>query len=273
MSKKRKTGRFSLSELNYLKQHAEIKTVQELARKLNRDPLSIDKWIKRNVGLTQVEKKEVEGTSELRKREYYKELQNQFTDQELELFELHFKKMWVQFKDDVFHTEEMQIVDAIKYEILMNRVLKNQRSASAQIETLEREVQLLREIEPDCLTRDDRDNILNLERQISAIRSSLEIMGKEFKEYQQRKGVLIKELKGTREQRIKDIESSKQSFATLVKRLTTDPAYRHSVGLEMEIMRHAADAEWKRLAEPMQYNDGVTDRPLLSAESVVLNEE
>ena len=43
------------------------------------------------------------------------------------MFEFHFKKMWSQFKDDVFHTEEMQIIDTIKLEILMNRILKSQR--------------------------------------------------------------------------------------------------------------------------------------------------
>lgn len=268
----RKMGRFTKSDLNFLKQKAEILTVDEIARKLNRDPISIDAWIKRNVGLSQKEKKEIEGTSELKKRIYYKELQEQFTEKELDLFELHFKKMWVQFKDDVFHTEEMQIVDCIKYEILMNRTLKNQKMAYQQIEDLEVTRAELRKIEFNCMTPDDRDAMLNIERQIASIRSSLETMGKEFKEYQQRKGALIKELKGTREQRIKDIESSKQTFASLIKKFIVDPGYRRAVGLEMETMRYASEAEWRRLAEPITFNDGVIDRPLLSAESVVLDE-
>lgn len=271
--KKRKMGRFSVSELNFLKQNAELLTIDEISRKLNRDPESIDKWIKKNVGLSQIEKKEIEGSSELKKREYYKELQEQFTDKELALFEMHFKRMWVQFKDDVFHTEEMQIIDLCKYEILMNRTLKNQRAAYQQIEDLEKELKELRSIELDCLDPRDRDNILNIERQISAIRSSLEMMGREFKEYQQRKGSLIKELKGTREQRIKDVESAKQSFPTLVKRLIVDPAYRRAVGIELETMRHAMEQEWKRLSEPMVYNDGVTDRPLLNSDTVFLEEK
>ena len=41
--------------------------------------------------------------------------------------------MWSQFKDDVFHTEEMQIIDTIKLEILMNRILKSQRDNQQEI--------------------------------------------------------------------------------------------------------------------------------------------
>ena len=49
--------------------------------------------------------------------------------------------MWSQFKDDVFHTEEMQIIDTIKLEILMNRILKSQHENQQEIMANERIVQ------------------------------------------------------------------------------------------------------------------------------------
>ena len=42
--------------------------------------------------------------------------------------------MWAQFKDDVFHTEEIQIVDTIKLEILMNRILTSQQESLQNID-------------------------------------------------------------------------------------------------------------------------------------------
>jgi len=175
--------------------------------------------------------------------------------------------MWVQFKDDVLHTEEMQIIDAVKYELLMNRILCTQQDSVDQIDALEREVKKAKAL---SIELQDRDYILNLERQIASIRGSQLMMAKEFKEYQSKKASIIKDLKGTRDQRVKHFEDSKVSFPKLVERLTTDPKFRYSVGIEMEVMRKAAEAERARLSEPITYRNGEVDRPLLNSESVKL---
>ena len=58
-------------------------------------------------------------------------------EQELETFSFHWGKLWAQFGDDVFHTEEIQIIDAIKLQLLMNRCLRFQYKNMEQIEQLE----------------------------------------------------------------------------------------------------------------------------------------
>ena len=58
---------------------------------------------------------------------------------------------------------------------------------------------------------------------------------------------MLKDLKGTREQRIKAIEDSKQTFASLVKQIATDAAFRTQIGIEMEKMRLAMEKEKERL--------------------------
>ena len=45
--------------------------------------------------------------------------------------------MWSQFREDVFHTEEIQIVDTIKLEILMNRCLKSQNENIKALSNME----------------------------------------------------------------------------------------------------------------------------------------
>ena len=136
--------------------------------------------------------------------------------------------MWSQFKDDVFHTEEMQIIDTIKLEILMNRILKSQQDNLTQIATFQELVAAEKALDKD---QRDMNYIINLERQIAVLRASQETLSKDYKDLQARKATMLKDLKGTREQRIKAIEDSKQTFASLVKQIATDESFRTRSGL------------------------------------------
>ncbi len=261
-----KKGRFSNTDMEFIEANAEVLSVNEIASHLNRDPSSIKEWIEKRVGFTPKQKKEAAVANELKGRTYYKELKNQFTEDELEMFEYHFKKMWSQFKDDVFHTEEMQIIDTIKLELLMNRILKSQQDNQNLISHYEREIQVEKSVDKD---QRDIDVIMNLERSIAVTRASQETLSKDYKDLQSRKATMLKDLKGTREQRIKQIEDSKQTFASLIKTMATNPSVRIKMGLDMEKMRLAAEAEKERLGGYHQYEDGVVDQPFLTPQTLL----
>jgi len=260
-----KTGRFSISEIAYIKANVDRKTVEDIAGHLNRDPVSVHNWIAKNVGFSSGEKREAEVHQELKGRPYYKELSKQFSEDELGMFEFHFKKMWAQFKDDVFHTEEMQIIDLVKLEILMNRILRGQQETVEKIYRLEQELL-------DAERADDRDLSMALERQIATLRASQETMSRDFKDLQGRKSALYKDLKGTREQRIKAIEDHRQTFPTLITKIMTDPKYRQDMGIYMEKMRLATEKERERLSQLISYEDNLPDRPLLNSDSTMKDE-
>ena len=264
-----KKGRFSKEEMEFIEANAEVLSPESIAQKLDRDPESIHDWIKKNVGFSKKQKKEAAVANELKEKPYYKELSTQFSSEELELFEFHFKKMWSQFKDDVFHTEEMQIIDTIKLEILMNRILKSQRDNQQEIILAER---LVRDEKARDKDQRDMDLVINLERQVAIMRASQETLSKDYKDLQARKATMLKDLKGTREQRVKAIEDSKLTFASLVKKIATDPQFRNKIGVDMEKMRLAMENEKERLSEYMQYNDGQVDQPFLTPETAKGNE-
>ena len=199
-----KKGRLSKEDMSFIEAKAEVLSPEAIAEHLDRDPDSIRDWIKRNVGFSPSQKKEAAVANELKEKPYYKELSKQFSGEELEMFEFHFKKMWSQFKEDVFHTEEMQII---------------------------------------------------------------ETLSKDYKDLQSRKATMLKDLKGTREQRVRAIEDSKFTFASLVKKIATDPQYRNELGIEMEKMRLAMENEKERLSEYMSFNDGQVDQPFLTSET------
>lgn len=213
----------------------------------------------------QSRKKEAAVANELKSKPYYRELSSQFSSEELEMFEFHFKKMWSQFKDDVFHTEEMQIIDTIKLEILMNRILKSQQDNQREISVAET---LVREEKSRDKDQRDMDLVVNLERQVAILRASQETLSKDYKDLFARKATMLKDLKGTREQRVKAIEDSKLTFASLVKKIATNPQYRGDLGIEMEKMRLAMDNEKERLSEYSQYEDGQVDQPFLTPDTV-----
>ena len=259
-----KKGRFSTEEMSFIEAQAEVLSPESIAEKLDRDPGSSRDWIGKNIGFSAKQKKEAAVANELKEKPYYRELSNQFSVEELELFEFHFKKMWSQFRDDVVHTEEMQIIDTIKLEILMNRILKSQRGNQQEVAVAE---SLVREEKTRDKDQRDMDLIINLERQVAVLRASQETLSKDYKDLQARKATMLKDLKGTREQRVKAIEDSKLTFASLVKQIATDPAYRTEIGIEMEKMRLAMEKEKERLSDYMEYNDGQVDQPFLTPET------
>jgi len=260
-----KKGRFSTKDMSFIEANAEVLSPEAIAKALDRSPDSIRDWIEKKVGFSEKQKKEAVVANELKEKPYYKELSTQFSSEELELFEFHFKKMWSQFRDDVFHTEEMQIIDTIKLEILMNRILKSQRSNHQEVSVAET---LVREEKSRDKDQRDMDLIIGLERQVAIMRASQETLSKDYKDLQARKATMLKDLKGTREQRVKAIEDSKLTFASLVKKIATDPQYRSELGIEMEKMRLAMEAEKEHLSEYMSYEDGQIDQPFLTPETI-----
>lgn len=261
-----KKGRFSMEERAFIEANAEALSPSQIASHLDRDVTSIVNWIKDHIGFTNKDRAEIEVANELKTKPYYRELEVQFSDAELELFEFHFRKMWSQFKDDVFHTEEMQIIDTIKLEILMNRILRSQQENQNEIQAIEG---LAREEKARDKDQRDMDLVINLERQVAMLRASQEALSKDYKDLQARKATMLKDLKGTREQRIKAIEDSKQTFASLVKQIATDPSFRTRIGLDMEKMRLAISHETERLSEYFKYEDGGIDQPFLTPDTLI----
>ena len=98
-----KKGRISKEEERIIARLIDSMTVEDIAKKLDRDVESINNFMKRKfrVGISGEEA----AAFSLEDRPYYHELNNQFTGEELELFKYHWSRIIAQFKDDVFPTE------------------------------------------------------------------------------------------------------------------------------------------------------------------------
>lgn len=271
-----KKGRISKQEEAYILENINLDH-NFISGELGRDAGSVLKFIKKKVAggdfpvPTWLEEftREEQASYDLSQRPYWKELESQFTSNEMELFVYHWTRVIGQFKDDVIPTEEIQVVDLIKLELLMNRCLKNNKQNIEQVETYEELIRELRAVDTD---QQDRDEIFNLERQVTSLRASQEALNKDYRELQTKKNSMLKEMKATREQRVKRYEDSKSSFTGWLGYLVANPEVAENYGLEMEKMRMASEKEKDRLSKLHKYEDGLVDRPILTPDTVFFDD-
>ena len=258
-----KKGRISDEEGRTIARLADSLPVEDIAKQLDRSVNSVEEYIKRKlkIGLSKIEI----AAYSLEDRPYWIELEAQFTESELELFKYHWSRIISQFKDDVFPTEELQVVDVIKLELLMNRCLKGNKENIEQINTYDIMIKDERSRDKD---QQDHDYIINLERQAASLRASQESLNRDYRELQAKKASMLREMKGTREQRIKRLEDSKQSFTSWVASMMQDPDLMKRYGIEMEKMKAAMKNESERLAALHKYEDGTIDQPFLTPDTV-----
>jgi hypothetical protein len=255
-------GRISKEEERFISKSIDHMTIEDIAKELDRDVDSLEQFVKRKLkhGLSVEE----EVAFSLEDRPYWIELKTQFTEDELELFKYHWSRIIAQFKDDVLPTEELQVIDVIKLEILMNRCLKSNKDNISLLTTYDQLLKKERSLEKD---QQDQDYIINIERQSASVRASQESLNRDYRELQAKKASMLREMKGTREQRIKRLEDSKQSFTSWVAHLIQDPETMKQYGIEMEKMRLAMLKERERLSAFHKYDDGTVDQPFLTPDT------
>ena len=261
-----KIGRLSKSDWDYIDANAENLSPEKIAENLGRTVESVEKYLKKlGKSFNKHEAFVVQAEYDIKSRPYWKELKAQFSDDELELFLYHWKQIIAQFRKDVLATEELQIVDTIKLEVLMNRALREQQESMERVRALDAEIELEKTKDSD---QQDKEMVFNLERQIASLRAAKESLSREFKDLQTKKAAMYKDLKATREQRIEKLESNKQTLSSLVNKILRNPDFYEQEGKAIEKMRLAMEKEKERLSDYHEYADGTVDQPFLTPETI-----
>ena len=258
-----KKGRISKAEDRFIRDNLETMSSEQMAKELDRNPNSVANYVKKNynIGVT----REESAAYALEDRPFYAELKDQFTKDEIELLRYYWSKIISQFGNDVLPTEEMQIVDVVKIDLLMNRCLKTNKSNIEAIDRNEAELDRL----CGSANPEDMERALNLERQQGALRAGQESINRDYRDLQTKKSTMLREMKGTREQRIKRLEDSKESFSAWMASLLQNPDKLRAMGKEMEMMRLATVKEKGRLSQFHTYEDGMVDQPFMNSDTVL----
>ena len=109
--------------------------------------------------------------------------------------------------------------------------------------------------------------LTNLETQLSFARNSISSYTNEYTKLLNEQQKISKDLKATREQRIKRIEDGKSSWVGLI-RMLEDEEIRENEGRRMEILNMATEKSKEKLLEYHTYADDIVDKPFLIPDDV-----
>ena len=263
----KKRGQLSLDEEKYIRDSYQSITVQQIADNLNRNTDPINRYIKENnlSGLHDTGENDIL-RQKLHLKTFWLEIKKQFDIEtgELQYFEDTWLGLIKQFREDVLPAEELQIKQFITIDILINRSMKDRKRHIAETEKVQKLVdQEYSKPEPDR----DIPKLANLETQLSFARNSIANYTNEYTKLLNEQQKISKDLKATREQRIKRIEDGKSSWLGLI-RMLEDEETRDREGREMEILAMATDKAKLQLEQYHTYQDGVVDQPILTPEGL-----
>jgi hypothetical protein len=266
MSKKR--GQLSLDEEKFIRDNVKSLTIDTIADQLNRNTAPIKRYIIENRLLEDdtIVNDEEYLKNKLHSKTFWSEIVKQFDNDsgELEYFENIWINLLRQFREDVLPAEELQIKQFITIDILINRSMKERKRHIAETEKLQRLVDAEYEKPED---QRDIPKLANLETQLSFARNSIANYTNEYTKLLGEQQKISKDLKATREQRIKRIEDGKSSWLGLI-RMLEDEEIREREGREMEIISMATQKAIKDLQQYHSYADKTLDKPFLTPESV-----
>lgn len=261
----RKKGQLSLEEQDYIKQNFNKLSIDQIADHLNRSTAPVKKYISEN-SLSEDSVVDSMIRQKLYAKSFWSEIQKQFDEPsgELQYFEATWINLIKQFREDVLPAEELQIKQFITIDILINRSMKERKRHISETEKLQKQVDF-----EYSIPESDRDTakLSNLETQLSFARNSIANYTNEYTKLLAEQQRISKDLKATREQRIKRIEDGKSSWIGLI-RMLEDEETREKQGREMEILSMATQKFKQNLQTLHEYADGNLDKPFLFPEQV-----
>jgi hypothetical protein len=263
----KKRGQLSLEEEEYIRDNFNKLDIKQIATHLNRTPAPIKRYIEESK-LEYMDDPEGYETlrNKLHSKNFWREIVRQFDAEsgELEYFENTWINLVKQFREDVLPAEELQIKQFITIDILINRSMKERKRHISDTEKLQKQVD-----DEYSLPEDQRDiaRLTNLETQLSFARNSISSYTNEYTKLLNEQQKISKDLKATREQRIKRIEDGKSSWVGLI-RMLEDEEIREKEGRQMEILSMATDKSKEKLFEYHTYQDDAVDKPFLTPDDV-----
>jgi hypothetical protein len=264
-------GPLSIEDKRNIQDWVTFKTPEEMARDLNRSPSQIKRYRDQylaNAPAVVVKRSEAdEFIRELHAGSNWLSIKEQFTDKELTFYENMYVNYRQQFKD-MTSTELTQLYHMITLEVFMNRHNLDRRKIQEEIDVFEKFLQKERD-----LPEGQRDilKLTNMENTLLACRGASGAKTKEYKDLLDKHSDIMKTLKGTRDQRIKNIED-RGKFIGILKDLEVADR-RKAIGEITSLMDLATAEEKERLSQPHQYMDKTIDQPLLNADTVLDDEE
>lgn len=258
-----KQGRFTKDELEFIYRNMGTMSSEAIATALNRRKQKVEEAIARE---TDNIRQPAEVVAATKKSKAWDMLEAELTADEIKIFGEEYSRLVSQFHENITPSEEMQLMDVVKFQILISRVLAMQQSTIKRINKLQ---ETLREIEKrnDLSTNEEMARqYKELHAELNFADKSLTVKTKDLVDLQKQKESILESLKITRNQRIKNLQEAGK-FLGLLEELrqikNQEEESRH-----FELIKRAAARTKEELQSPHKYVTGEVDCPLLTPEGV-----
>ncbi len=262
-------------ERDYIDENCRDQSPTELARALGKSPQSVINYLKQQSAIPKVVRSYNEPPKSpeilpdyacvgLRAKHEYQNLYSELTPEEIIFFEKSYGALIEQFQGDVLPTEEKQIFQAIKLEVFMHRNERSRFQCENDLRDIEEQ---LSDQEGLPKASQNEQVIGTLRDQRRSLMISTPMLAKEWNEYQDKHGKLMQSIRGTRDQRVKQIVDAKSNILGLLKEFQKKE-YREQQARESELRKFAMQKETERLSKEHKYMDGTIDRPLLNYRTI-----
>lgn len=259
-----KTGRFTLEEEEYVFAHCSTMNVDQIAKNLNRQEKAVRDFIRRHELVTPQNHRL---RHKLYKKTYWKEVQAQLLEHEVEKFVITWIQLMEQFSEDFHYSEELQLKQFILCEILIDRAIRAQTAAIESTKKCEVAINKEREKEEP-----DPAAIANNVNAITQYNALAKQAFEERKELAKESGKLFEAIKGSRNQRITKIGDANKSFTAALE-ILEDPTTRELIGKDISLLHMAQKHATMKLYEYFKYADGRYDNPILNHETYTYLDE
>lgn len=264
-----KTGRLSREEIEYIDVNLEFMTDKEIAQSLNRSVSSISQ--RRAAAPQENANLEVQTyISQLHSKHFWTTVKRSLLEDEVSTFENSWGALYSQFfHQGVTATDEIMMKDVIIEDILLHRALEEKRNILHEIRFHEKA--LAEERQKDIDDR-DTDFMTNSLRTIVQLRGTAESYTKEINEIKKTKDGKFKDLKATRNERLKTVEESGKNIFALIK-LLDENKMRETEGKMTGLVYEASKTKKGSMKQNMVFADGEVDKVWLTPESELEEEQ
>jgi len=264
-----KTGRLSKEEISYIDSNLEDMRDEQIALHLDRSVPSISQ--RRSVAIQERENNQLQTyISQLHAKHFWSTIKRSLLDEEIPAFENSWASLYSQFfHQGVTATDEIMMKDVIIEDILLHRALEQKRNILGEIR--ENEVLIAEEREKDMDDR-DTDFMTNALRTIVQLRVTSVAYTKEINEIKKTKDGKFKDLKATRNERLKTVEESGKNIFALIK-LLDEQKMRQTEGKMTGLVYEAAKTKEGQMKQNMVFADGDVDKVWLTPEAELEDEQ
>lgn len=264
-SERKKGGPLSKEEMANIESWISTMDTIDIAQRLNRPLKAVEKYkmefLAKAPRIIAKRSETEEYRRELTSSSEWTMIKQQFTHFELVFYENKYIEYRRHFKE-MNSLEMAQLHQLITLDVFMSRHNIERKRCQDDIDRITKFLDGEYKKDPSTLSADEKGHITIGETQLQSLKSTSAARTREYKDLLDKHTDILKSLKATRDQRIKN-NQDQGKFIGLLYEMEIN-SVRNNMVTENALHEMAKQKEMERLSQPFTFGDGMIDQPILS---------